>query len=214
MKIQFSAGLIAFLMLACGLAMAESAQPNTIGLYTNMEGTGDTDTQLTGEDIELYLVMTQPRDYENGNVPCTTYTGFHMNMNFDPLPAGNLLLLDIDQPGDPLDIGINDFPGGVLNFVSAHGDPQPIVDDAYLLATITFRYLGTEPINVYLGPGSGGYPAETEIVYLGGHDGVFMYNKLSLNPASGSHDLPVFTFNGRALAEEQSTLGSLKALYR
>jgi hypothetical protein len=35
-----------------------------------------------------------------------------------------------------------------------------------------------------------------------------------MHPVSGSHDAPVFLFNGEAVTVESDTFGSVKALYR
>lgn len=203
------------LVTLAAAAHAEPTHPNEIGLYTTEDGYGATGTFVTGTPVSLYLVLTKPSQMP-GEVPYTDYFGFELRMEFDPLPAGDLTLLEINLPGNNVDVGNKDFPAGWLEFVCGidYNNPLPVVDEAVTVAELVFLNSGATPIRVYLKPNADFQSVAGEMGFLGGFGPGTDYDLLAMYPVSGSHDAPVFEFNGSAVPVEDATFGTVKALYR
>lgn len=210
------AALTVALLLGSSTAFAEPTHPNEIGLYTSSDGAGATGTFVVGQPVTLYLVLTRPTDFVNGDSPCTTYGGFELRMEFVPPPLGGLFLLNTFLPGEHIDIGFKDFEHGILGFACgvSTGSPLPVVDEAIAVAELTFLNFGTGMTEVFLRPHAPGQSIPGEMAFLGGHAPSIAMTLLPMYPISGSHDAAVFRFNGAAVAVDCESFGSVKALYR
>lgn len=202
-----------FLILGIpGLSLAQFQYDNQLGMYTTSDGLGATGTSVMNENVDVYLVLTKPVDVENGNVPFTQCLGFELTMTFSPAPTGDLLVVETQLPPFSLDIGPNkDITQGYLDFfvgISINA-PLPVVNDAVMLVAFKFFNMSSQVTAVTLGPSyAPGVPGQMD--FLGDDPGLLtvMYSK------GGSHDAPVFKFNGEAVAVENQSFGSVKALYR
>jgi hypothetical protein len=166
-----------------------------------------------GQAVDVYLVLTQPRDPANGYQPFTQCQGFELSMQFSPIPANNLFVLQATLPPGSVDIGLNkDINQGYLDFVVgvSSGSPNVVVDDAVQL--VHFVFLNTYPgmTEVTLTPYVEVNSIPGEMAFIGNVSSDLwpMYSK------GGSHDAPVFIFNGMAVPVENESFGSVKALYR
>jgi hypothetical protein len=190
-------------------ASAEPTHPNEVGLYTTPDGYGATGTFNVGVPVDVYLVLTKPTDVLNGTGSYTGVIAFELRLNFNP--ADNLFkLADVLPPGS-INIGDNsDIIQGYLEYIVGidYTVPLPVIDEAAVLISFQFVSFTVSPIEVTLGPTSVPfYPGQ--MAFLGELDVVQV-----MHPVSGSLDAPVFIFNGAAVAVENESFGSVKALYR
>ncbi len=204
-KLLFVVTVMAALsLLVLGSAVAEPTNFNEIGLYTTPDGFGETGTDDTGVPVSVYLVLTKPAAQ---NVPCFGVGGFECQLNFNPI--GGIFLLSGSLPGNSINIGdVDHINLGYLEYIVGFGSDIPVVSEAVVLVTFSFLNQNAFPVEVTLGPVSNssipGHMAflppdpPLEIMYSMG----------------GSHEAPVFIFNGRAVPVESESFGSVKALYR
>jgi hypothetical protein len=208
------------LLLDPGSSIAEPTHPNEVGLYMTTDGYGATGTSVMGVPVTVYLVMTKPTDVETGE-PYQTLWGYALNLHFNPVPNNDLFFLGAVIPPLSVDIGRwKDINEGILEFVVAwslyQDPPVMVVDEAAVLTEFTFMNLSPGSTEVTLGP-VGAPSVGGELVFLGG--GLPPYSdegfpQRVMYPVGGSHDAPVFIFNGEAVAVENESFGSVKALYR
>ncbi len=206
-----------FTLLIAGAALAEPTHPNEVGLYVTQDGTGPTGTMVVGAPVEVYLVLTRPIDVEETGIPFYSFAGFECLLTFNPVPS-MLILLSTELPPESLDIGrFKNIQEGVLEFIVgiASSSALPVTDESVAMAKLTFLNLDSSLTGVSLGPIEDIESIPGHMAYLGGHspDGpdFFLTTMYSMG---GSHEAPVFVFNGEAVAVESESFGSVKALYR
>ncbi len=199
-------------MLAGSVGLAEPTHPNEVGLYTEPNGFGPTGTYIVGVPVEIYLVLTKPADAQNGYEPFAHVQGFELALHFEPNPTGDLFKLFEELPEGSVNVGDNsDINQGFLAYVVGISSSYPLMvtDESVVLMTLHFFKLSSSPTAVTLKPTS---PASIpgQLAFLGES-----YEQLrAMYPVSGSHDAPVFFFNDIAVAVENESFGSVKALYR
>ncbi len=217
-KLLLSLSVVALLsVLAFGIATAEPTHPNEIGLYVTQDGTGPYGTTVIGTTVETYLVLTRPTDVEGNGQPYVSFYGFECYLSFGPDPS-LLLLVNTELPPGSLDIGLDkNVQAGMLEFIVGidFNIPPQVVDEAVVMATLTFLNLDTSVIEVSIGPIPDVPSIPGHMAFLGGHEtsgpDFFLTPMYSIG---GSHEAPVFVFNGEAVAVENESFGSVKALYR
>ena len=194
------------LLLVPGLSFAEPSHPNEVGLYTTDDGTGETGTFVVGAPVTVYLVLTRPTDTETG-LPYTTVNFFECQLNFNPV--GNLFHLGSLFPPDSVNIGDTFNMGlGYLEYIVGFAQDFPVTDESVVLVRIQFFHTIAGVIEVTLGPPIiPGIEDQMAFQSVQGHLEV-MYSM------GGCHECPVFLFEGEAIAVEEESFGSVKALYR
>ena len=200
--------IVAFSMLAPSAVIAEPTHPNEVGLYfENEDGTGPTGAFGIGIPLNVYLVLTKPTDTMSG-APYPTINAFECRLDFNPI--GNMFKLGEVYPGNHVNVGDNANIGlGYLEYVVGFASDVPVTDESVVLLMIVFMHTAEGVIEVTLGPTEGGQsiPGEMAFQSVPGQLRV-MYSM------GGSHDAPVFLFEGIAIAVEEESFGSVKALYR
>jgi hypothetical protein len=183
--------------------------PNEVGLFLNEEGAGPHGVNTTAlEPVTTYVVLLRPTDVDGpgGPEPLDLVQAFEFTLNFDnpsPLAVGNIII-----PGGALNIGdISNFGLGYLEFIAALSVPRPVTNESVYLLSILFLPISVGVTEVTMGPVSSPSLPEN-MAYLAGSEIYPMY------PISGSHDAPVFIFNGEAVVVENHSFGSVKGLYR
>lgn len=209
--------LSALALLFVGVALAEPTDPNEIGLYLTQDGSGPFGTTVIGSPVDVYLVLTLAADVDGSGQPFFSCGGFECLFTFNPAPSLLILMQTVLPPGS-LDIGrYKDIQEGVLEFIVGiprNSAPQ-VVDGAIVVAQLTFLNLDTTVTEVSLGPLGDleSIPGHMAFVGLFEEEG----SEPVLSPMysiGGSHEAPVFVFNGEAVAVENESFGSVKALYR
>ena len=215
MKKLLLSGVAVFLLagLMSGPATAQFQYDTQVGLYTTPDGLGATGTSVMGQAVDVSLVLTHPRDPANGYQPFTQCQGFELSIQFSPMPLNNLFLLQTTLPAGSVDIGLNkDINQGYLDFVvgTSSGFPNVVVNDAVQLIHFVFLNVYAGMTEVTLTPYVEVNSIPGEMAFLGNtSDDLWpMYSK------GGSHEAPVFIFNGIAVPVENESFGSVKALYR
>ena len=199
-------------MLASSVVFAEPTHPNEVGLYMTPDGYGATGTMDVMVPVDVFLVLTKPADAENGYVPFSHVLGFELALHFDPSPIGDLFLLGEVFPPSSINVGDNsDINQGFLDYIVgvSSDDPLIVTDESVVLMMFTFMKVTASQTAVILKPI---IPASIsgEMAFLGEE-----YEQLRvMHSISGSHDAPVFIFNGEAVAVETESFGSVKALFR
>ena len=204
-KLQFvMVALFAISMLAPSSGTAEPTHPNEIGLYTTPDGYGETGTDLICSPIDVYLVLTKPR---MNNEPCSGITYFSCMLNFNP--QGGIFLTGNAFNGGGINLGDDShIQSGFIEYIVELTNPVPTVNDAVLLVSLQFINDNLSPVEVTLGPASiPCIPGQMDFMQADPPCEI-MYSM------GGSHDAPVFIFNGEAVAVEDESFGSVKALYR
>jgi len=195
------------LLLAPGTGMAEPTNSNEVGLYDSPDAwTGITGTDLIGTPVDLYLVLSKVEDTETG-APYPTINAFELKLNFDPV--GGLFNLGNAYPPQAINVGdMNNIGLGYLEYVVGLGEDFPVTDEQAVLATVTFMHTSTDEITVTAGP-----------TFVPGIEGHMAFQSVpgDLRPMysmGGAHENPVFIFQGIAIAVENESFGSVKALFR
>jgi len=212
----------ALAVLAVGLdaGIAEPTHPDEVGLYAEPDAFGATGTSVMNEPVTVYLVITRPVDPVTGKY-FPLLCGFGLCLDFDPVPDGDLLLLDVKLPERAIDLGrYKDINTGILEYtVGWPGDDTgevPVIDGAAVVAEFTFFNMATRSTAVRFAPVDAP-DLPDELVYVGYREDAYPenpYPQLPMYAVSGSMDDPVFMFNGEAVATESRSFGTLKALYR
>ena len=200
--------MVALSLLAPGSGFAEPTHPNEVGLYfENEDGTGPTGAFGIGIPLNVYLVLTRPTDPMTGT-PYPTINAFECRLDFNPI--GNMFKLGEFYPENSINVGDNTNIGlGYLEYVVGFAADVPVTDESVMLVRIMFMHTAPGVIEVTLGPTEGGQsiPGEMAFQSVPGQLRI-MYSM------GGSHDAPVFLFEGIAIAVEEESFGSVKALYR
>ena len=204
--------LSVFTLLSVNTAIAEPTHNNEVGLYTNDDGTGATGTYIMDTPVDVYLVLTRPTDVENGDAPYSYILAYELTLTFNPVPTGDLFLLDAVLPPENVDIGLRkDINEGFLDFTVGLASPAslPVTNESAVLVTLTFMNSNPGMTAISLGPTTRtSTPGEMDYIGENNPDIRIMYSM------GGSHEAPVFMFNGEAVAVENESFGSVKALYR
>jgi hypothetical protein len=207
--------ILATSLLSLSVVVAEPTHPNEVGLYLSPDGYGATGTFEVMVPVTVYLVLTKPTDVQNGGAPYNNIYGFECQLNFNPNPFGNLFKLLDNLPSVSINVGdSSDINQGFLEYVVGIADSNPlaVVDEAAVLITFTFMAVAPNPFVVTLGPPGGYSSIPGQMAFYPNDqysdDAQVMYS------VGGSHESPVFIFNGEAVAVETETFGSVKALYR
>ncbi len=202
MKLLFA--VVALSMLAPFAGIAEPTHPNEIGLYTEPNGYGETGTYVVNAPVTVYLVLTKPED---NNGPLWGIRAFECQLNFTP--AGNMFLLGDALAAPGLNIGDTaNFDLGYLEYIVGFSDSVPVINHAVVLITFSFLNLYSGPVEVTMGPASNPIIPGQMALFTPIQTWEVMY------PISGAVDAPVFIFNGQAVAVENDSFGSVKAMYR
>jgi hypothetical protein len=205
-KLLFAVSALAALsLLAPSSGFAQHVYYNQIGLYMDANGFGATGTNDVNTPVDVFLVLTRPAE---GEVIFPGVKAFECQVNFSPagqmFKLGDALIAEGLNIGDTANIGL-----GYLEYIVGFSDVvalQP--DESIALITFTFMNMNPGVVDVTLGPPSvASIPGEMaflpEVPLL-----QVMYS------AAGTPDGSVFTFNGSAVAVENESFGSVKALFR
>ena len=204
-KLLFAVSALAALsLLAPSTGFAQHVYPNQIGIYEFSDGTGNTGTFDVGTPVTVFLVLTKP---EKDGVPINTINAFELTLNFNP--AGNLFKLAEVFPGNNVNVGDNsDINQGFLEYIVGFATDHAVTDESITLITFTFMHTAPGVIDVTLSPTSKpSIPGEMAYQSIPGD---LRVGFTSAGPAGG----PVFVFDGAAVATENESFGSVKALYR
>ena len=193
-------------LLAPLTVSAEPTHPNELGLYATTDGTGPSGIYGSNVLLNVYLVLTKPTDTDTG-IPYDTINAFECRLEFSPI--GDLFMLGDALPPMSINIGDNShLHEGYLEYVVGIATDWPVTNESVVLIEFTFIHVAPGAIEVFLAPPSLPYfPGLMAFQSVSGH-------VLPMYPISGSFDAPVFLFEGEAVAIENQSFGSLKALYR
>lgn len=216
MKTLIMAGvaLAAVFLLIPGPAAAQETYYNQAGLYldpTGPDGSGTSGTSQIATPVLVYLVLTRPVDVQDGNAPYTTINAFEFTLRFDPVPNNNFFVLQTQLPPGNVDVGLRkNINEGFLDFVVgiSSSSPLEVFDEQAVLITFTFMYMSPSSLQIFIEP--------TERPSIAGEI-VFQSEPSQLrvmHPASGFFNEPIFEFNGEAVAVDDASFGSVKALFR
>jgi hypothetical protein len=208
-KLLFVVSALAALSLlapSTGFAQSPHVYPNQVGLYAFSDGTGATGTDIIGAAVLVYLVLTKP---EADGVTVTNINAFECTLNFNP--AGNLFKLAEVFPGNNVNVGDNsDISQGFLEYIVGFATEHPVTDESITLVTFTFMHTAGGVIEVSLSPTSKpGVPGE--MIY---QNAAVPGDLRIMHTAAGPDGGPVYIFDGSAVATENESFGSVKALYR
>ncbi len=208
-KLLFAVSALAALSLlapSTGFA-SDHVYPNQVGLYEFSDGTGATGTMDVNVLEVVYLVLTKP---EKDGVPIEHINAFELTLNFNPV--GNLFKMsEVYPPGVIVDVGDSSHIGdGYLTYIVGMADSKPVTDESVSLLEITFMHTAPGRIEVSLDhtpkPGIDGHMAYQSV----SGDLRIMYTAAGPENVDG----PVYVFDGAAVATEDASFGSVKALYR
>ncbi|MCP4290807.1 MAG: hypothetical protein GY780_03110 [bacterium] len=203
-KLLFAVSALAALaLLAPSTGFAQGAY-NQLGFYTDgdMSGTSVSGVAPYGQ-VSCFLVISNPWNTDTDQ-SIDSIGGFEYSITLDD----GLLILSTDFVGDALDIDSSN-----TNDIVGIGNPYPVGAGGYIhIATKVVMYQVTdgEPKFIKLGPA---VPA-TNPGYMVILDGNGSGDEINMHPSSGDWDDPVFGFNGTVVANEETSFGNLKALYR
>jgi len=207
---------LSLIMSACALlllvapiwSIAQDVYPNEVGLFTNPDATGPAGISpelLTPTDI--WLVLTNVVDEENGGIPMENVKGFECLIGVTPDPVGDFLLLDYDfADSNASSVNLGNWSNGEL--IVGYALPVSVADENVVLAKITVFCFSTTRYDLSLNYTSKpGIPGEMAFV---GDDGTIK----QMNSIGGAIGTTVFSIYGEAVAIENESFGSVKALYR
>lgn len=210
-QIILSAMMLVFLLSPLAV-LAAPTHANEVGLYTAPNGYGATGTHVMNTLVDVFMVLTKPTDVDHGGAPFASIRAYELALSFNPVPAGDLIIVNTQYPQAYLDIGFHkDINQGLVEFIVGISMeyPVPVVDEAVVLATLTFINFDPGMTMVSLGPATVQSIAG-EMAFIGED-----VNQIDvMHSVSGSHEAPVFIFNGEAVAIEKESFGNVKALYR
>ncbi len=195
-------------LLAPSTLSAEPTHPNEVGLYTNDDGTGATGVQGLLGPVELYLVVTRPTDTDTGQ-PFDSINAFQCRLEFSTVD--NLAFVgEVLPPNSVNFVPDNHFNDGYMEYFVGMVDDWPVTNDSVVLITFTFAQTAPGMVAVRLGPIQVYPPDIPGHMIISTSFGPIM----PMYPISGSHDAPVFLFDGEAVGVENQLFGSFKALFR
>lgn len=203
-----------FAALALLAPQIGQAQPytNQLGIYSDMVGTPSSANFVAAPNVPFnaYLVLTYPvnDNFQGGtgtNRPVTQVGAFECRVNL-PSEAGFIA-------------GAPTFPGGGVNIESSpylvvgYVTPIPVVNNAAVLATWSMMVTDSEQHDITMGlahfPSIPGEMAIVDAEDTTGDDLVPVF------VSTADFAVPVFSINGTAaVATEESSFGSVKALFR
>ena len=199
-------------MLVSIVVVAEPTHPNEIGLYLTVDGTGPTGVSTTQNTVvNAYLVLTRPTNTGTGE-PVSSLNGFDLMIHVDPIPASDLFVLRMAfWPGIIAccpDQFFGNRPYSLIDVSFYPSQPQPVTDQFVVLIEYDFLKLSSARHSITLEPlPTAAIPGQMSFQPANG-------DRQVMHPISGAHDAPVFIFNGEAVAVENDSFGSIKALYR
>jgi hypothetical protein len=197
-------------MLSSSVVTAEPTHPNEVGLYMTPHGYGATGTDVVWGPVDVYLVLTKPSDVENNDEPYATINVCELSLTFNPVPNNDLYYMGTDYPVFVIDLGQKDINQGFLEYYVGYASDVPVTDESVVFATIHFFTMTDTPTYVTLGPVQGINPSIPGQMCFQSVTGQLRV----MHSVGGSHDAPVFIFNGEAVDVEEESFGSVKALYR
>ena len=189
-------------------SIAQDSYPNEVGLFVNPDATGPAGISPQIQvPTDIWLVLTNVVDLENGGAPMETVKGFECRIGVAPDPTGDFFLLDFDfADSNASSVNIGNWSDGEL--IVGYALPVSVADENVVLAKITVFCNSSTRYDLSLNPTSKpGIPGEMAFV---GEDGTIkqMYS------IGGSIGATVFSIYGEAVAVENESFGSVKALYR
>ncbi len=208
-KLSLIMSACAILLLVAPIwSIAQDEYPNEVGLYTNPDATGPYGiSPPLSVPTDIWLVLSNVVDLENGGVPMEMVTAFECQIGVTPDPLNDFYLLSYDF-GDSNSTAINvgDWSDGEL--IIGLATPVFIANGTAFLAKITIMALSSTRYDLSLNPTSKpGIPGEIAFV---GDDGTIK----KMNSIGGAVGATVFSIFGEAVAIENESFGSVKALYR
>jgi hypothetical protein len=212
-KLFFAVSALAALsLLAPSTGFAQTHEySNQVGLYMTPDGTGLTGNSDLNLPVLVYLVLTKPTDVANEEAAYTTIQAFECTLNFNPAPNNDLFALNVGLPQNAINVGVGtNINDGFLDYIVGidFNHPLLVTEESTVLITFTFMNQSTGITEVTLSATSaasidGQMAFESEEGQLR-----IMYS------AGGSFDDPVFKFNAAAVAVDNESFGSVKALFR
>lgn len=189
-------------------SIAQDIYPNEVGLFVNPDATGPAGIApplFTPTDI--WLVLINVVDVENGGIPMENVKGFECQIGITPDPTNDFYLLEYDfADSNASSVNIGDWSDG--EFIVGYALPVSVADGNVVLAKISIFCSSNTRYDLSLNPTSKpGIPGEMAFL---GEDGTIkqMYS------IGGSIGATVFSIYGEAVAVENESFGSVKALYR
>ncbi len=172
--------LLAAAFVAVVLVAGSAQASDILGIYNNSEGTGESYLDIAAGSATVYLVLTdvsRPDGVSGWECHLTGDWGSNPNIFF----AGETL------HGQALNVSA--FPDYAVGLgTSLPPDPNGNI----WLASWNFIFLAQEEMYLYLGPSDRPSIPDHMVYAAGDNPGIL----LPMYPSSGSHDLPVFGFNG------------------
>ena len=189
-------------------SIAQDSYPNEVGLFVNPDATGPSGISPPLQvSTDIWLVLTNVVDEEHGGLPMETVMGFECQIGITPDPTGDFFLLGYDfADSNSSSVNIGDWSAGEL--IVGYALPVSVADGNVVLAKITVFCRSTTRYDLSLNfTSKPGIPGEMAFV---GEDGTIkqMYS------IGGSIGATVFSIYGEAVAVENESFGSVKALYR
>ncbi len=194
-----------FLLLIILLITAPAAaDDNRLGLFYDSAASVSEIEVSPNSTHSLYLILLDPvnESFDGGGSRDVEFvSGFECAI--EP-PSGDMLLT-VTFPIPAINLG------GTDSIVAGYATAVPVSSQrAATLATFSVLTMGNSPVGYKLVPTSPASISNT-MAYVDFED--TGDNLVSMAPASGSHDLPVFTF-GDYTFEQNAKWGAVKSLYR
>jgi len=211
-KLFFAVSALAALaLLAPSTGFAQHEYSNQVGLYMTPDGTGATGTFDVGLPVTVYLVLTKPTDVDNAEAAYSTIQAFECTVDFNPAPNNDLFALSVALPPNSINVGVGqNINDGFLDYIVGIDFNHPLIVTDLSTVLLTFSFLNQTAgvTQVTLTPTSAS-SIDGEMAFESQEGQLrVMYS------AGGTHDDPVFTFNGSAVAVENESFGGVKALFR
>jgi hypothetical protein len=208
-KLPMLMSAFALLILAVPvLSIAQDSYPNEVGLFVNPDATGPAgiSPQLS-VPTDIWLVLTNVVDLENGGIPMEHVTGFECRIGVTPDPTDDFFLLGFDfADSNANSVNIGNWSEGEL--IVGYALPVSVANENVVLARITVFCTSTTRFDLSLNQTSKpGIPDEMAFV---GDDGTIK----QMDSIGGSIGATVFSIYGEAVAVENESFGSVKALFR
>lgn len=210
-KLLFAVSALAALSLlapSTGFAQHESSANNQVGLFLNPDGTGGTGTAQIAVAVPVYLVLINPTDELNGELPYANINAFECTLNFT---GGSLFKLADTLPPTAVNVGDNsDINQGFLEYIVGLGTSADVVSGSVTM--ISFQFMATTPALTEISLSMTSAPSIPGVMAYQSVSGQLrrMYN------AAGAEGAVNFTFNSDPgpVAIESESFGSVKALFR
>ncbi|MDX2472149.1 MAG: hypothetical protein QNL91_00415 [Candidatus Krumholzibacteria bacterium] len=186
------------------LVTSAVADDNRLGLFYDASASVNEVEIAPNSTHMLYLILLDPVNDsfdDGGSRDVEFVSGFECAIE----PPNGDMLLTVTFPIPAINLG------GTDNIVAGYVSAVPVSSGrAATLATFSVLTMGNSPVGYKLVPASPASHPNT-MAYVDYEDSG---DKLvDMAPASGSHDLPVFTF-GDYTGEQNAKWGAVKSLYR